>query len=161
LPPAPPPPPVFQVNRGADVLAQQQVSLPDDAAEGSASDWIGRWRGTQTLLTGDLQGTLPVDMNVTRQRDGTLRLTQSAFGITVIQGLVPSPEQPGHLAAGTSVDRHSAGPVSFSSRTELTAIRSGNHLTIGMYVTRVDPGTYNGQPLPTPPPSTSLLVLDR
>jgi hypothetical protein len=159
----PSPPPVrlppdaaqFARNHGRDVLDEGGVSV----ANLTPGAWEGRWIGTQRL-SGGISGNMSVDMTIERDRDGGLRFVQSAFGVTVVQHVTPSPDNP-QLAAGTAFRTHAAGEVVFTSQEELTAIVSGDRATIGMYVETIDPGRFRGQQIPKGPPMKSITTLER
>ena len=149
-------PPEFVPNRGAEILARAGVV----AAAPDGTDWPGRWVGTQRFVGGPMTGTLGVDMEITRRGDGLLRLKQEGFGVVVIQNLVPSPDSP-DVAAGTYYDQRTVNTVTFSHMTEVTAIRTGERLAIGMRVETIDPGNYQGTPIPKSPPQESITTLER
>jgi hypothetical protein len=154
-PPPPPPPPAFKLNRGRDVLDARQVKL-----SGTAGSWAGDWAGKLEMVDGALVGTLPVHMTITVGKNGTIQLVQDELGIRIVQDLVPSPDVPG-LAAGVNYDRRSMGEVSMLTRSEQTAVLSGDRITIGMYNEIEDAGTYQGQALPKGPPSKGITTLTR
>ena len=149
-------PPEFVPNRGAEILARAGIA----AGAPGGTDWPGRWVGTQRFVGGPMTGTLPVDMEITRRGDGLLRLKQEGFGVVMIQNLVPSPDNP-DVAAGAFYDQRTVNTVTFSHLTELTAIRTGERLAIGMHVETIDPGNYNGTPIPKSPPQDSIITLER
>lgn len=154
--PAPPPPPQFKLNRGREVLDAQHIALHQKNPGG----WEGEWTGTLKMTGGIVEGTLPVHMKIRVNKDGTIRLVQDQFGIVVVQTLVPSPDMPG-VAAGINYDRRGVGEVSMLTRSEQTAVLSGNHIVIGMYNEIEDAGSYQGQAIPKAPPSQGFTMLAR
>jgi len=155
-PPPSPPPPAFAVNRGAAILAREHLA----AGPPDGDDWPGRWTGTQLLVGGPITGSLPVDMEITRRTDGQLQLVQAGFGVTVVQVLVESPDNP-TVAAGVNRETRTVNTVTFTQRQDITAIRTGSQLVIGMVVETEDAGSYQGTPIPPSPPQESLTRLER